>query len=74
VALVTDLVFADDAALRYSTLVVALPALTLGGVLLLLARRRHLILRGELEAGAQADASNTTSSGSLAEVVAMSER
>jgi MFS family permease len=75
VALVTDLVFADDAALRYSTLVVALPALTLGGVLLLLARLRHLALRRELVGvPPQADASNTTGSGSLAEAPAMSER
>lgn len=48
IALVTDLVFADDTALRYSTLVVALPALTLGALLLLLARQRHLVLRSEL--------------------------
>ncbi|MBT0961186.1 spinster family MFS transporter [Denitromonas iodatirespirans] len=60
VALVTDHVFHDDLALRYSALVVALPAVICGGVLLLLARRRYLALRAELAGGSVMPAAPST--------------
>lgn len=75
IALVTDLVFADDAMLRYSTLAVALPALTAGALLLLLARRRHLALRNELETvSEQAAVSISKDLHPQVEMPAMSER
>lgn len=51
IAMVTDYVFKDDAAVRYSTLVVALPAIGLGALLLMLVRDRHTSLRNELHKG-----------------------
>jgi MFS family permease len=75
IALVTDRVFADDAALRYSTLLVALPALSLGAILLWLARRRHLALRNGLEtASEQAAVSTSKDSHPQVEMPAASER
>ena len=74
VALVTDRILADDAALRYSTLLVALPALSLGAILLWLAHRRHLALRNGLEtASAQAAVSLSKDSHPQAEMPATSE-
>jgi predicted RND superfamily exporter protein len=48
IALVTDYLFKDDNAVRYSTLVVALPAIVIGALMLLSARSRHVALRGSL--------------------------
>lgn len=48
IAMVTDYVFQDDAAVRYSALVVALPAIGLGMLLLHIARADHVNLRNSL--------------------------
>jgi MFS family permease len=48
IAMVTDYVFQDDTAVRYSTLVVGLPVIGLGMLLLQMARNAHVGLRSEL--------------------------